>query len=275
MAVGDGVQGVAAGGVDGGRADEQAGGGGSARHGVEYSKKAAVRGWWKAGLPLWGKVSSNSGMQWMRVLGRLGLVGAGVGLMLAAQGARAQGGGCTFTDDNGKTVFWPNCQPPAGAKSADGKDAPPNGNAPANAPVPAPGSSPAKSFPFPGDTPAATPGSSPSAGASGAPAADKFPFPGDDSTKSAAQPGDSSGGPMKDAGSSGSSSSSSSSGSDGDDSAAGPLGDDADTDPAAKAAEARRAERLKKERGISFHQTPDERETEALKIASFYQSDGN
>jgi Flp pilus assembly protein TadD len=80
---------------------------------------------------------------------------------------------------------------------------------------------------------------------------------------------------MKDAGSSGSSSSSSSSGSDGDDSAAGPLGDDADTDPAAKAAEARRAERLKKERGISFHQTPDERETEDLKIASFYQSDGN
>ena len=76
---------------------------------------------------------------------------------------------------------------------------------------------------------------------------------------------------MKDAGSSGSSSSSSSSG---DDSSAGPLGD-SDTDPAAKAAEARRAERLRKERGISFHQTPNQRETEDLKIASFYQSDGN
>jgi hypothetical protein len=218
----------------------------------------------------------------MRVLGRFGLVGAGVGLMLAAQGARAQGGGCTFTDDNGKTVFWPNCQPPADAKGADATGAPANGTAPANAPAPVPGSSPAKSFPFPGDTPAAPPatpgapagqaaGSSTPAGASGAPAADKFPFPGEDSAKGAAKPGDSNSGPMKDAGSSGSSSSSSSGD---DDSAAGPLGD-ADNDPAAKAAEARRAERLKKERGISFHQTPDQRETEDLKIASFYQSDGN
>jgi tetratricopeptide (TPR) repeat protein len=50
------------------------------------------------------------------------------------------------------------------------------------------------------------------------------------------------------------------------------LGDD-DPDPAAKAAEARRAKRAKK--GIEFHQTADERETEDLKIAAYYQDDGN
>jgi Tetratricopeptide repeat len=228
-------------------------------------------------------VSSNRDMRWMRGLGRLGLVGAGVGLMAAAHMARAQGS-CTFTDENGKTVTWPNCQPPADDKSSDTKSPPPNGTTPPNAPATAPGSSPAKGFPFPGETPTAPPvtpgtpagqsaGGAPPAGATGAPVANGFPFPGEDSTKSAAKPGDSSSGPMKDAGSSGSSSSSSSGG---DDSSAGPLGDDgADTDPAAKAAEARRAERLKKERGTSVHQTPDQRETEDLKVASFYQSDGN
>jgi hypothetical protein len=207
----------------------------------------------------------------MRVVGRLGLVAAGAGLMLAAQGVRAQSGGCTFTGDDGKTVFWPNCKPPADTKDADGKDAPPNGTTPANAPATAPGSNPAKSFPFPGDVPA----SPPAAGAPGATAGDRFPFPGEDAAKSAAKPGTSSNGPMQDAGSSGSSSSSSSS-SGGDDSAAGPLGDGdtADTDPAARAAEARRAERLKKERG-GIHQTPDQRETEDLNVAAFYQGNGN
>jgi Flp pilus assembly protein TadD len=77
---------------------------------------------------------------------------------------------------------------------------------------------------------------------------------------------------MKDAGSSGSSSSSSSSSSSDHDPSAGPLGD-GDTDPAAKAAEARRASREKK--GIDFHQTNDQREVEDLKIAAFYQSDGD
>jgi tetratricopeptide (TPR) repeat protein len=50
------------------------------------------------------------------------------------------------------------------------------------------------------------------------------------------------------------------------------LGDD-DTDPAAKAAEARRAARAKK--GIEFHQTTDQRESEDLRVAAFYQDDGN
>ncbi len=43
---------------------------------------------------------------------------AGVGVMLAAQVVRAQQqGGCTFTDESGKTVFWPNCQDPAEKKA--------------------------------------------------------------------------------------------------------------------------------------------------------------
>jgi Tetratricopeptide repeat len=205
--------------------------------------------------------------------------------MLAAQVARAQGG-CTFTDENGKTVFWPNCQPPTDTKTPDTK-----GNAttpPANGqtPAPAPGTSPAKSFPFPSDTqppagqtaPAGqqnAPGSgnsgSSGSGNTAAPAASRFPFPGGDSS---GKPGSSNSGPMKDAGSSGSSSSSSSSssGPPDRDPSAGPLGDE-DDDPAAKAAEARRAARAKQ--GIVFHQTTDQRETEDLKIAAFYQDDGN
>lgn len=223
----------------------------------------------------------------MSLLGRLGLVSAGVGLLLAAQVARAQGG-CTFTDENGKTVFWPDCQPPNEAKSAPAKGsaAPAPGTA-APATNPAPGSSPAKNFPFPGETPAVAPGApnaanaaagQKAAGSSGAAgtagAADKFPFPGEDSSGSpnaakgaggGSQPESSSSGPLQDAGSSGSSSSSGE-----NDSAAGPLGD---TDPAAKAAEARRAARKKK--GIDFHQTQDQREAEDLKIAAYYQNDGD
>ena len=72
---------------------------------------------------------------------------------------------------------------------------------------------------------------------------------------------------MQDAGSSGSSSSSSSSeGSD-----AGPLG--GDDDPAAKAADERRAERRRL--ANAPRQTPDEREVEDLRVAGFYQNDGN
>lgn len=245
---------------------------------------------WMWGLPLWGWVSSNGGMQWMRLMGRLGLVGAGVGLMLAAQVARAQGG-CTFTDDNGKTVFWPNCQDPA--KKPDGttpNGATPNGTTSATkgaAPTPAGSTNPAQSFPFPSETPAAPivrPGAATGqtqgqAGSSPAPAASRFPFPAQDSSGKAngagqagAPAGSPGSGPMNDAGSSGSSSSSSS---DGGDPSAGPLGD-GDTDPAAEAAAARRAERLRKERdGSAFHLTPDQRETEDLKVASFYQNDGN
>jgi hypothetical protein len=210
---------------------------------------------------------------------------AGAGVLLAAQAARAQGG-CTFTDDDGKTVFWPNCQPPTDSKTPDTK-----GNAtgntttpPANGQTaaPAPGTSPTKGFPFPGETPAALTGQQNAAGTtvpgntsgSAAPAASGFPFPGESSS---GKPSGSGSGPLKDAGSSGntsSSSSSSSSSSDpGDrDPTAGPLGD-GDDDPAAKAAEARRAARAKK--GIEFHQTTDEREVEDLKVAAFYRDDGN
>jgi hypothetical protein len=218
----------------------------------------------------------------MRILGKLGLIGAGVGLMLTAGIARAQQqGGCTFTDESGKTVFWPNCQDPAEKKSPDGTSPPANGQTPtpgqstqSGAPGSAPGSSvPAKSFPFPGD--GAAPAGNGQAGqqgatgsGSGSPTAGKFPFPEQDSGGS---------GPLRDSGSSGnapssSSSSSSSSGPPDRDPSAGPLGD-GDDDPAAKAAEARRAARPKK--GIEFHQTADQRETEDLKIAAFYQDDGN
>lgn len=205
--------------------------------------------------------------------------------MLAAQVGRAQQqGGCTFTDDNGKTVFWPNCQPPAGSKSADGttpaKGAP---KAPANGQTPAanqtqPGSTnPAKSFPFPGDTPAAPivrKDAQGQTGNSSAPAASRFPFPGGDSSSGKANGTGQAGasgnsGPMKDAGSSGSSSSR------GYDPTAGPLGD-GDTDPAAEAAAARRAARIRHEHdGSDFHQTPDQRESEDLRVAAFYQNDGD
>ncbi len=225
------------------------------------------------GLPRRGWVSSNRGMQWMRVVRRLALVSAGVGVMLAAQAMRAQQqGGCTFTDENGKTVFWPNCQDPAEKKAAP---PPANGQTQTPGQTPAAGSAnPAKSFPFPGDgsRPAAPVAQqsgtgTPAAGTPGGGAASKFPFPG----------GDSAGGPpLKDSGSSGNSSSSSGSSSSGPperDPTAGPLGDDADTDPAAKAAEARRAARAK--RGIDFHQTTDQREAEDLRVAAFYRDDGN
>jgi hypothetical protein len=234
----------------------------------------------------------------MRVVGRLVLVSAGVGLVLAAQVARAQAG-CTFTDDSGKTVFWPNCEPPTDPKAAAGQPgsqpgnqpgttAPANGGAPAQ--VPAAGSSPVQSFPFPGERTAAPNAANPNAaagqqgaagGSTNQPGGNKFPFPGEGSGGQGAAPQGANGnGPLKDAGSSGDSSSSSSSSSGGPDEgdrdpSAGPLGDDADTDPAAKAAEARRAERLKKEHSVTVHQTSDQREAEDLRVASFYQDDGN
>jgi hypothetical protein len=216
-------------------------------------------------------------MQWKRGLTGLGLVSVGVGVMLAAQMARAQQqGGCTFTDDSGKTVFWPNCQPPADSKSADEKAPPPNGTTPAQTTTPG-STNPAKSFPFPGGDGSTAPGNgqattggqanAPGSPAAGAPAAKKFPFPGEDPAGS---------GPLRDTGSSGntpsSSSSSSSSGPPERDPSAGPLGD-GDTDPAARAAEARRAARAKK--GIEFHQTSDQREAEDLRVAAFYHDDGN
>lgn len=216
---------------------------------------------------------------------------AGVGVMLAAQGVRAQQqGGCTFTDESGKTVFWPNCQDPAEKKAPDGTSTTP-ANGQTQTPA-AENANPAKSFPFPGDSsappangkaaPAGQQGSSSAgssaAGTPAAPAASRFPFPGEDSSGAPAggQPGAPGSGPLKDSGSSGSSSSSSGGSSSGPpdrEPTAGPLGDDADTDPAAKAAEARRAARAKK--GIDFHQTTDQREAEDLRVAAFYRDDGN
>jgi tetratricopeptide (TPR) repeat protein len=46
-----------------------------------------------------------------------------------------------------------------------------------------------------------------------------------------------------------------------------------DDDPAARAAESRKAER--KRLAKAPRQTPDDRETEDLKVAAFYQNDGN
>lgn len=169
-------------------------------------------------------------------------------------------GSCTFTDETGKTVTWPNCVDPAE------KPQPPKPAAPAN---------PTKSgnaFPFPGEsTPDAnTPAPAAKASAPAKPA-NAFPFPGEPEAapadKPAGQPG------LTDAGSSGSSSdqgsSSSSSSSSGDPD--GPLaGDD---DPAARAAAARRAAR--KKLPAVPRQSPSEQEDEDLKVAAFYQNDGN
>ena len=221
-------------------------------------------------------MSSNGKMR-LRMSSVVGLLGLGAGayLLLAAGVARAQGS-CTFTDESGKTVTWANCQPPVDAKNPAA-----SGSAPA-----APGTSPAKSFPFPGATPAAVPsapagqnGAGSSAAPGGTPSApvgNRFPFPGEDSAGDAAKGGvnppsagatPQNGDGLQDAGSEGSSSSSSSSGG-GD---AGPMG--GDDDPAARSAESRRAER--KRLAKAPRQSPDDRETEDLKVAAFYQNDGN
>lgn len=117
----------------------------------------------------------------------------------------------------------------------------------------------AQRFPFPGETSSpvqAVPGTTPTS----APAAQKFPFP----TEKETAPG------LADAGSSGDSSSSSSSSS-GPDPTAGPLGED--DDPAAKAAAERKAARHKLPKGERL--SPGEREEEDLRVAGFYQADGN
>jgi hypothetical protein len=227
-------------------------------------------------------VSSNGGMRFRAgAVVRMAGLGAGAWLLMAAGAARAQGS-CTFTDEQGKTVTWPNCQPPT-----DGKTPPAAGGTQGQTTGTAPGASPAKSFPYPGDKPAppSTPaGSTPAASAPGAPAAagsnvpagNRFPFPGEDSSgdaaKGGAKPAPPNGDGLQDAGSSGSSDGSSSSSSSSDEGGGvGPLA--GDEDPAAKAADARRAER--KRLANAPRQSPDEREVEDLKVAAFYQNDGN
>jgi hypothetical protein len=183
-------------------------------------------------------------------------------LLVGTAAARAQGS-CTFTDENGKTVTWKDCKPPAEDTSST--------TAPATkSPTPGKDVSPAKAFPFPGETPsqmpAVDPAQTPSA-ATQAPndaPAKKFPFPGESAAPAAA------GGPqLQDAGSSGessNSSSSSSSSSNGDDGG----GADTDNDAAAKAAAARHAARGK---SLERKQTPSQREDEDLSVASFYMND--
>lgn len=200
-------------------------------------------------------------------------------------------GGCTMTDENGKTVSLPECaNPPATPRP----DTPASKNA-------------AQKFPYPGDAPSSAPaatdapssgGQSPSvqgsdSGASGnpnLPASKRFPFPGEtpdtpapNTTPSGTQnggapaPGANSG-PLRDAGSSGESSSSSSSSNDPD--AMKDLGPNQETtDPYAaddNAARARAATRKsKREPPAAKPQTADERVTEDLQVAAFYSGGGN
>jgi hypothetical protein len=215
-------------------------------------------------------------MDWVRRGCALGLVALGCAMLCGA--ARAQGS-CTFTDETGKTVTWPNCQDP--------NEKPDAAKAPAAAPA---ASGPAKSFPFPGETPvapAANPDSTKAAQTAAPsptnpidndtqPAGQRFPFPGEDpSGGSKPAPGlqdAGSSGTSPDSGSSSSSSSSSSSGADSSDdgSGVGPLA--GDNDPAAAEAAARHA---RKKLPKVDAQTPSEREQEDLSVAAFYQDDAN
>jgi hypothetical protein len=209
--------------------------------------------------------------------------------LLAAGAALAHAqGSCTFTDAQGNTVTWPNCQPPAATPSQQPANAPGTAAAPGSSTSSAPPSElpAAKAFPFPGEpVPAANqaPGEAtqaPATGAAGAsdlPAAKKFPFPGEpvpDTTGGDTKPAPPGGSPLQDAGSSGessssagessSSSSSSSSGLDNSEAAV-------DDDAAAKAAAARHAAR--KDRSSATVQTASQREDEDLSVAEFYMND--
>jgi hypothetical protein len=198
-------------------------------------------------------------------------------LALASGMARGQGQTqrtCSITDENGKTVVWPNCVDPN----------PPS--APAKTP---PASDPAKAFPFPGEAPQSpAPVTSPSpmgaaqstpdsadktTGDAAQPASKRFPFPGGGDAPAADGPSAPASG-LQDAGSSGAStdpgSSSSSSSSSAEDGGVGPLaGDD---DPAAAAAAARAA---RKQLPKVNPETPTQREQEDLDVAAFYQGDAN
>jgi hypothetical protein len=208
--------------------------------------------------------------------------GLAVGLLAGGAAAAHAQGSCTFTDETGKTVTWPNCQPPAAASSTTG-DKPAPAASPAATPSATPGAS--KSFPFPGEAAAtpvanAAPNSTAQTPATATPASKAFPFPGDDAGGSGSpaangtKPAVPSGSGLSDAGSSGDSSSSSSSSSSNsglpDEPLGGPLADD---DPAAKAAAARKANR--KRLATPKEQTPDQREAEDLQVASFYMNDAN
>jgi hypothetical protein len=199
-----------------------------------------------------------------------------VGLLAGGGAAARAQGSCTFTDETGKTVTWPNCQGPNAAKTE--KPATPA----------KPGAPAANGFPFPGEpaapaAPVAQPGAAagaPQTPGAGVPASKAFPFPGepDAGTAGKDKPATGLGDGLSDAGSSGSSSnpgSSSSSSSGGvpfDDPPGGPLaGDD---DPAAKAAAARKAERVRRS-AAKGEPTGDARKAEDLQVAGFYMNDSN
>ncbi len=223
---------------------------------------------------------------------------AALGALLLAGAALAQAtqGSCTFTDENGKVQTLPNCGIPAGTP-------PPVSPA-------APGA--AKSFPFPGDSssggsksgssglpgaansPATGNRGNPAAPASpggnaNAPAGKRFPFPGDSGSSSGAG-GANSGAPanpaagnpaagnpggLQDAGSSGSASDSggSSSSSDSSNSDADGVTPMAGDNDAAAAAAARR--HLERQPAAAPAETDAAREAEDVKVAGFYQSDGD
>jgi hypothetical protein len=227
-----------------------------------------------------------------------------VGAVLAAAAAVAQAtqGSCTFTDENGKVQTLPNCGIPEGSAPPVSPAAP---GAAKSFPFPgdssgtdtssgsgsglpaAPGSAEAPAqTPGNGGNPAvpATPG-----GDSNAPAGQRFPFPGEN--PSGAGAGSSAGGAkpagaenpggLQDAGSSGSSSSgaqgsdsssssSSNDSSSSDDSGVGPLA--GDNDAAAKAAADRHRKKLP---AAPLPQTDSAREQEDIKVAGFYQNDGD
>lgn len=161
----------------------------------------------------------------------------------------------------------------------------------------APPPSAAKRFPFPGETPAETTPTAPAAAGQaapsapvpqgGVPAAKRFPYPGETETPSAATPTGAAPvpgqPPLSDAGSSGSSSSGSSSASSsssgssdssGGSGSAAPgkgSGGDPDTDPDAAAAPRRNRHKLPP----VARQSPSEREEEDVRVAGFYQNDGD
>jgi hypothetical protein len=226
-------------------------------------------------------------------------LGLALGSLLAAgRAAMAQAtqGSCTFTDESGKVQTLPNCGIPAGTP-------PPVSPA-------APGA--AKSFPFPGDdsagssnsgssglpaapsNPATAPGSAQAPGkaqnapgSSSQPAGQRFPFPGESGSDSGAAANPVPANPvpanrvpenpggLQDAGSSGSSNSSSSSSSSSDSSNSdaggeGPLA--GDNDAAAAAAARRHRDRLP---AAAPAETDAAREAEDIRVAGFYQNDGD
>jgi hypothetical protein len=207
-------------------------------------------------------------------------VGLGVVVCLAQTASAPAGTGasgtqqrCTYTDESGKVVTLPNC----------GANAAPGSNVPAGSSLPA-----SKQFPFPGEAPdaptapaAQTTGAAPAANAAPAadtsqPASKRFPFPGETpeapAAASPAAPGAGVPG-LQDAGSEGAatdrgdSSSSSSSSSSSAGYAAAPAGND--EEPTATPRGPRRRV------PVTAVQTPAEREEEDVRVAAFYQNDGD